>query len=82
MKETDRKRVKVAYFRGNGEVYRIEEEYVNGLYSEREIISRVINNLKYSGMDIVILDGGDNVRPLIKPFLYKNDKFMASSRGF
>jgi len=73
MKESNRKRVEVAYFKRNGEVYRVVEEFVVGEYSESGVIQKVKGRLRFSRMDVVILDGGDGVRPYIKPYLIRTD---------
>lgn len=82
MLERNRKRVYVAYLKDSGETYRVEEEYTVGKYNEREIVETALQRLRYNGMDVVVLDGEDGVRPYIKPFLKKIDKKMRKSKGF
>lgn len=82
MLEKDRKRVYVVYLKGSGETYRVEEEYTKGLYNEKKIVNKVLSYLRYGGMDVVVLDGRDDVRPYINPFLKKVDKKTSKSRGF
>jgi len=82
MREKDIKKLYVVYFKEDGSMYRIEEEYTKGLYVEKDIVNRVLGRLRYSKMDVVVYDGGDNVRPYIKPFLKKYDKNKSISKGF
>jgi len=82
MLEKDRKRVYVTYFKESGEHYRTVEEFTVGIYAEREIIGRILEKLRYSRMDVVVMDGNDGVRPYIRPYLVKYDKKMKKSRGF
>lgn len=83
MKEHDKKRIYVTYFSSNGEFYYTEEEYAPGYYSKEEIIQYIIKNkIRYKGLDFVILDGNDDVRPFVQTFLYKADKILKGSRGF
>jgi len=82
MLEKDRKRVYVSYFKESGEHYRTVEEFTVGKYSEREIIERVLANLRYTRMDVVVMDGNDGVRPYLRPYLLKYDKKTRKSKGF
>lgn len=83
MKEKQIKRLYVTYFRSNGETYRVEEEYVPSYYNQYDMEDEIINNrIRYKGMDFVILDGGDNVRPYFNAYLHKADKILKGSKGF
>lgn len=83
MKEKERKRIQVIYFKTNGELYSIEEEYVVGIYNQDEIVHEIrTNKVRYQGLDYVILDGEDGVRPYIKAHLIKGSNMSYKSRGF
>lgn len=82
LREKNKKRVNVVYFKSTGETYRMEEEYVVGEFSQRGIVAELGKRISYKGMDYVILDGGDGVRPFIQPHLHIEDKKPTSSRGF
>lgn len=83
LKEEKRKRINVMYFNPNGDIYRVEEEYVPSHYNV-ETIKRIIlqDRVRYRDMDIVIMDSGDNVRPFFPSFLYKDKKVFQTSKGF
>lgn len=80
--EDVRKRVKVLYFKKNGEIYRTEEEFIVGVYSQEGIVQEVINKVRYKGLDFVILDGEDGVRPVVQPQLVKYGRALGGSKGF
>jgi len=83
MRETERKRVYVNYFQVTGETYRVEEEYLPGYYSKAQIIDEIVQNrVRYRGLDFVIADGHDGVRPHFETYLYKADKILTGSVGF
>lgn len=82
MEEKELKKLKVAYFKEDGKIYRLEEEYTIGLFVEEDIVNKILGRLRYSKMDVVVFDGGDNVRPYVKPYLKKYDKNRSISKGF
>lgn len=82
MEELERKRVNVIYFKPSGEMYRKEEENVTGVYSQEGIVREVLKKVRYTGMDLVIVDGEDGVRPYLIPYLEKVTKRLTGSRGF
>lgn len=82
MIEEERKRLRVVYFKSNGEVFQQEEEYVVGTLSQEIIIASVIQKVRYAEMDYVILDGEDGVRPYVRPYLQRGTKRFKGSRGF
>lgn len=82
MTEVERKRLTVVYFNPTGEMYRTEEEFVVGVYSQEGIIEACKKKVRYKGMDFVIMDGGDGVRPYVLPHLTKGERTLKGSRGF
>lgn len=78
-----KKKVDVIYFKTNGDIYRVEEEYLVGVYSQEGVEEEVITNrVRYRGMDLVILDGGDGQRPLVRPKLVRAARTETGSKGF
>lgn len=82
MEEKDRKRILILYFKSNGELYQQEEEYVVGVFSQKGIIQEGLKKVRYTGHDIIIMDGGDGVRPFVRPFLTKAESKISGFRGF
>ena len=74
------KKAIVHYFKPTGEFYATDERVLPSEWSYDYMVGVIVENRRYTTMDMVILDGGDGKSPYIKPYMSKAQQ--DSKKGF